>query len=288
MRAVIEAPQPIPPTYGVVAALLTGADEDEAVGRWGGFGVEFEAEQCGNGMVARTVCGSIPSRPAIANSPGLVQDDPFWVGAGDWCTSLQLNRDWQARARRQLLATRSFMIARELWKGTVRAAGSLEGKPLTDATSDTLTEAAEDPLDALACLEYGLGVKGQGRRGIIHCTTQLLTHWAAINAIKLQGATWMTHNGHLVVADAGYDGSGPGGVAANASGQWAYATSQMVLRLGPIDFTPGSLQEAKQQMDRSINRVEIVAGQLALVIWDECTHVAARVALPMCLIGGAS
>lgn len=285
-RQVIEAPPATPPTFGVFANLPRVEDPDL---RWAGMGVTFEPERCASGFAAAVDCGVLGEEVTIANGGGTVNADPFFVGDGDRCSAMSFGtRDWSARAQRNLVASQSYTIADELWNGGVRNGAGLEGLVLTDTTSDNLTPDADGiaPLDALACLEYALGRKGRGRLGYVFITTQLLTHLATLQAIRLQGNAWYTHAGHRVITDAGFDGTGPGGWT--GGGQYAYATSDVRLRVGPIEAVPGSRDEAMNQMDRRTNTVQVVAGRMALIQWDECVHVACAVDLPICAIDGTS
>lgn len=125
---------------------------------------------------------------------------------------------------------------------------------------------------------------------MIHCTPQTLVRWVAASAVRLEGGQYLSPLGNIVVADAGYDGSGPGGVAAGAS-QWAYATGLISIRLSTPQVIPGDVETAQsiaQALNREDNTLDVYAQRLALVQWDECCHIAAELDLAVCAIGGAS
>lgn len=292
MRAPIQAPQARPPRYGLLAAAPTVDDADLRVlaGGW-----EYQPEACGlSGRDSITCAGSTQGvMDAADQRPGVLEGDPLWLWAADECSTFGFQaRDWQGRARRQLAATESYELAAELWDGTVTAADGLANPYLASAAadSDTVTSAAADPVDALACIEAGLARYLRGQQGMVHVTPQLLTHLRAAQAISREGTVWTTSMGHIVVADAGYSGAGPGGAAAGAS-QWAYGTSMVQVRLGPVEMIPGTLDDARSlaaAMDRAVNNVVVVAGRLAGYQWaNDCAHVAAEVDLAVCAIGGA-
>lgn len=280
-RTPVTAPPAQPPRYGLVPAAPTVEDGDL---RWTG-GLIFDPEQCGvGGAVAMECAGSVGTAIDPARSPANVEADPFAVWAGDECSTIGFAaRDWEGRARRQLLATESFQVASELWTGTLRDSAGLVNRALVDADSDTVTDGPTSVTGAIACLEYALGRALQGRRGMIHVTTQLLTYMQALRLVEVAGGLVTTALGTVVVADAGYDGSGPGGDPAGAS-QWAYATSMLQLRLGPVEV----IGDEVSQIDRSVNTRSVVAVRPVAVQWDECAHIAAEVDLAVCLIGGAS
>lgn len=263
-----------PPRYGLLAAAPVVTDEEM---RWALAGWNMVPEQCGVGGRVAIDCEGETVALVPDASPGTVEGGGFLVWAGDRCSTFgALGRDRAGLARRQLVATESYQIAEELWKGT------FVNRALTDSASDELTTAAVSPLDAIARLEHGLARCGKGRRGMIHVTPQLLVHVAGAQAGAQTGNLWLTPTGNIIVADAGYDGSGPGNVAAGAT-QWAYATSMVEVRLGPIEV----LDEMAVVLDRTVNTAVVIAHRAATVSWDECCHLAAEVSVPVPAIGGA-
>ncbi len=286
LRAPVTGPPARPPRFGLLAAAPV-LDDGE---RWE-LGYAFQPEACGESGRLGIECNGNTGELVIDYGPGVVEGDPFVVFAGDRCGTFGFrSRDWQGRARRQLEATQSYEIAAELWGGSL----GLAQRSLTDPAADTLTTAGaggEDPVDALACVEQGIGTAGRGRQGMVHVTQQVLTHLASAQAVVLSGSTWVTPNGNLVVADAGYDGSGPNGEAATADTQWMYGTGIVGVRLGAVDVTPTSIDEARAlagSVDRSLNDLIVYAQRPATFQWDECVHVAAEVNIGTCLTGGAS
>lgn len=292
-KQAITAVPAVPPRYG----LLIAADVIEDDVRWQ-QGVEWAPEQCGDnrGSTVTECEGNTdmifadPNNPA--GNPAMAEADPFMVWAYDRCSSIGWEaRDYEGRARRALAATESAAIAKEFWTGDLSQAHGLDNTWLASLGADTLTAAASpvDPVHALALLEGALAACGGGRRGMIHVTPQVLIHLRSAYAVDQAGQQIVTPLGTVVVADAGYDGSGPNGEAPGAT-QWAYATSTVQVRLAPVDV-PGTLAGARryaQQMRRDINLIEVRANRLALVQWDNCCHFAAQVNIAVPLVGGAS
>lgn len=285
MRAPIQ-PVPVqPPRYGLlVAAGVTPLATD----RWQ-QGVAWNPEQCGDsGRVAVDCVGNTSTITAERNGE-VVEADPFAVWAADECSPFGFGaRDWTGRVLRQLEATQSYQIANELWTGDLHTADGLEGGYLTDhATLDDSFEAG-DVVEALGCLEQGLSTCGQGRRGMIHVTPQALVALKAAFAVDLVGSQVLTPLGNIVVADAGYDGSGPGGKPADSSTQWAYATSMLDVVLEPSPMlVPGDIEQAQalaQALDRSDNTITVYAFKMALYRWDRCCHIAVEIDLPVCVV----
>lgn len=281
MPGLLPAVPPRPATLSLVNSAntpdLTGDDS-----RWP-LGFKTAPEGCGDAWVedpcnvgARTVTGR----------PEWVENQPMNVVAADRCSAFGFAaEDYEGRARRLLARCQSKQIAAELWTGALAAAAGWPNQFFTDLSSDVLTDGAATPTAALACLEQALAQCGCGDRGMIHATPQLATHWATLGTVlRREGSLLLTVHDTVVVPDAGYDGSGPGGVAAAAT-QWAYATGMVTVRLGPVSITPGEFADA---LDRSDNKVTFFAERPAAATWDGCCHAAVEVALPVCLVGGVS
>lgn len=394
-RNAVRAQPAAPPRVGLLASavVLTGSDE-----RWEtGFAIEPEA--CGNGGVGDPCA---PGAKTLPDGPAIIEGEPFYVWEGDKCSTLGrgAREDRRARAERQLRATESYQIAREFWRGEQIRASDWDSQFLASAVADELNEggAALDPIDALACLEEGLGKASKGQRGMIHATRQVVTKWDEAGMLYREGpALRVTVNDTIVVADAGYDGSGPvpgaavatpanlagvgaaggtlaedsygykvtaitaygesaataeavgvvgvgegsidltwddvagatgyrvygrtqtgpwlllaetvtsdytddgsdvpAGAAAPATAvngpepadatQWAYATSLVVVRLGPIE-TPGA-NDAAAYTDQSVNTQAVIAERLAAASFDGCAHLAVEIDYPYCgAVGGAA
>lgn len=286
MREPLAAPPARPPRFGLIPTAQ--AVEDDA--RWQGpNGFSFLPEGCGTAGRLAIDCIGNTNTMDLPDRPETVDGEAFAVWAADDCSSFGMDaRDWMGRARRQLAATESYQVANELWTGSL----GLESRSLTSMASDTLTNGGVDPIEGLALLEAGLAACNKGRQGMVHVTPQLLTHLVAAYAVRLDGTTYVTPNGHLVAPDAGYDGSGPG-VSPTPAGatQWAYGTSMISVRLSPVATTPDNLSDARQQavaLDRAVNTIVVWAYRAAAWVWDECCHVAAEFDLPAALVGGAS
>lgn len=283
-KQAIEAPAPRPPRFGLIASAPTIDNQD----RWQ-EGFKFAPENCGSSGRVSVGCRGNTDTLDSDTGPTTVEGDPFVVYSWDECSTFGfLARDYQGRARRQLLATRSFQMADELWSGTLRDADTLANRVLTDPESDVLTNGAASEVSALACVDSAVLTASQGRQGMVHMTPQLLVHLKNMNVVQLEGTTWTTPNGNIIVPDAGYDGSGPvtGGVPTPAGdSQWIYGTGLIYLRMADIEILPGDFAQA---VDRSTNLVTFYAQQLVAYEWDECVHFAAEVDVPLCLVGGVS
>lgn len=283
----IPAPLAEPPRAGSGALLPTlgrlvtevANDRDVAFG--------FGPEACGaSGVLSVDAC-LVSDSKTIGDNPATVEAWAFDVWAGDKCSPWEIGRDWRGRARRQLAATLSYQVAHELWTGDMAVAMAGSPNPyLASLDSDVLTDGPTSPTDALAVLEYGLGQCTKGSRGVIHASRHTATYWAQLGLLRREGAQLLTFLDTIVVADAGYDGSGPEGQAAVDGSQWAYASGIPIVRLGPERLVPDG-DDLGPALDRSTNLVEYRAERRAAVAWDGCCHLAAELDLGWADIGGA-
>ncbi len=285
-RTPVTAPPAQPPRYGLIAA---APELGGPLAEWAN-GFRFLPEQCAGGGREAITCLGDTSLIEPDENPDEVTGDPFVVWAGDECRTVGYqSRNLEGRARRLLAAIESYEIANELWTGTLRdstTAGTypMSNRALADVAADTLTDGPTAEVAALGCIEYGLGVALRGARGMVHTSTQVLTHLAAEGAIHRDANLWLTPTGNLVVADAGYDGSGPNGELAGAS-QWIYGTEMIALRLGPVEVVPADIGQA---LDRSVDRLRYLAQRVVAYMWPACCHLAAEVDVGVCLTGGLS
>lgn len=293
-RQSIAPPPATPPRYGFIAAapLIPSPIAQDWM-----QGFQFNREECGGGnRVAINCRGGNDPRVVDDEQTGdtIVHGDPFLVWTERHCTTRGFAAaDYEGRATRQLAATVSFELANELWTGTLRDSTNdpdvLDNAALNDIGSDTVTSGGVDPHLALGLLVGGLGQCSHGSRGMVHVTPQLLVELVRNGSVYRDGNLWLTPMGHIVVADDGYDGSGPGGRPASTT-QWAYATSMIGYRVGPVNV-PGADENGAVKpswTDRVRNRVLVYADQAVAYQWDECCHIAAEVTLPAPLVGPPS
>lgn len=284
-RQAVQGQPARPPRYGIWQ-VLGGATLVDIPGEQWEDGFKFQPEQCGQSGVSSLDCGTIAEDFDTGTRPTEQVADPWIVWAGDECSTFGYQaRDWVGRATRQLVASRSYQIAREVWHGNL----GLDNVPLVDSASITVSADAMSARKGLACLEAALGDCSQGTIGLIHMSPQVLTELAGLgNTIRLDGTSWVTPNGHVIIPDAGYDGSPPDGIAVDADSQWIYGTTMMALRASEVVVNPPSAEDAMAQMDRTVNTATVFASQLVAYQWDNCCHFAAQVAVPPCQLGAGS
>lgn len=289
---VVETPPAEIPVTGLIASLPRAYlidDEGDALEyggtvRWAG-GFSYSPEQACITTAVMDPCAT--TTMTIPPNPSLVSVMPFEVWAGDKCSAFGFEgRDYAGRAERALLASESFAIAHELWTGTRAKASGWPNNYLAGVTANVLSTGATavSPSDALACLEQGIAETSNGQRGVIHCTPHLGSYFSELGqTLRTVDNLIVTYRGTIIIADAGYPGSGPTGTGPTSDHEWAYGTLIPTVRRSPIMVNPETMAQA---VTRSVNDVEYRAWRMAAVSFPPCTHVAVQVNVPLC--GGGS
>lgn len=263
-KQAVQAIPATPPRYGLFIACGQASIEPAPGARvTDASAIEWSPEQAYGGGVVTIDCDGGTDEISPDTNIGRTTSEPFIVWAEDHCSTFGFrDHDFAARARRQLEAVQSAQAAEELWKGSLAAATPLANMYLAK-DPQILTTAASAVLDAFVLLEMGLAEMLGGRRGMIHCTPGMLARLANAYLIERQGTVWVSPVGTVVVADAGYPGTGPAGD--NGGKEWMYATPFIQYRLGEVMMVPGDWRET---VDRATNDVQVVAQRTVLLQWD--------------------
>lgn len=213
--------QAAPPRTGLVASALTPNDN----ARWQS-GMAWRSERCPQ-AAGFDPCGTSFETPGAG--PGgdeIHYYRPVAFRVFDECSTRTRDYDPE-RVRRQATAVTSWMVARELEQGTISRANPYNlPDDQADINPDTvnhyLAEAAGGqivpggphlPHVALGLLEEAARDAQLGMDPVLHIAPRLLPLVADV--LEREGALIRTMTGALVVADAGYTGTGPlaGGTA---------------------------------------------------------------------------
>lgn len=286
-KTIVPAPPVTPPRYsllGVLDGVVDGAaeaQEDERPVRWQ-QGVEWRPAQKFKGGVIEYDCnGRTPDGLDTFLNEALAYGDPFAVYAESHCSAMGFETgEFEERARDQLLAVQSALVAAELERGALAAASDLDNIWLTKAPAIVGVPSAQAVALALGDIEMGLAHVWGGRNGQVHVSPAILTALVAAQVLTFQGQKWLTPMGNLVVADAGYTGAKPDTGQSGSTNQWMYGTAPIRYRLSEVMLNPGSLPEALHEaMSRSTNDITLYAQRLALLQWDTIV-VAAETNIP--------
>jgi hypothetical protein len=206
----IDAFQAAAPTaVNLLASALSPATTDD---RWQ-EGFSFRGEQC-PALSLFDPCDGSPAYPDEDTSPP-VYVQPMGYRLREDCSTLAVGMN-SDRIRRMSEATASFAVANELWTGagtranphTAAPDGStinpfLASNDATVVSNTGLTGA----LDALGLLEEETRRQTKGQAVFLHIPLRLAIVLGA--QLRRVGNELRTPTDAIVVADAGYDGSGP-------------------------------------------------------------------------------
>lgn len=163
------------------------------------------------------------------------------------------------RDRWELL--RSAAFASELITGAAAGGRALS----SDATAPALLpfgSAAVSGPTAIAVFEAHLATVLQGGRGVIHVPPVMLP--SLMEVVTQVGDHWETPTGHIVIADAGYQGALPpdGQAAASTTQAWMYAS-------GPVmwAYAPGIGGDVR--VDITTNEVTAQMTGYGILLWDQ-------------------
>lgn len=131
------------------------------------------------------------------------------------------------------------------------------------------------PLSAIAALESNIAECIPGGIGTINLNFGLLPYLARDHLLTEQDGNFYSPSGQLIIAGAGYPGSGPGNIPAQPGETWAFATGQISVFMSDIFNTPSTVEEA---INRKINDISFWAEQTFSIIW-ECCIFAVKIAL---------
>lgn len=271
----VEAPPAQAPFTGLVASLgvTNGGDQ-----RWVN-GFSWAPETCFEAHTM-SVCGAEAQAQQGNAGGGIVYYRPVGLHVDEVCrTRFTSGVDaMQARVRRQLTASTSYLLARELWLGTATQADPYDTptgdvnitNPYLASSSANVIAGTPDPIEALGLLEETASRAALGQDVHLHVPRVLMPQFGQI--LVQQGPKLRTQTGALVISDPGYTGSGPAGQAESPTAVWMYATAPVQVRLGDIE-TLGVPRVAD-------NTMLVVAERPAAAAFDPCVHFAISVTLP--------
>lgn len=126
---------------------------------------------------------------------------------------------------------------------------------------------ALNPVAAIAALESNIAECVPGGLGVLHVTFGFLPYLAANHLLFERDGKLYTPSGQLIIAGAGYPGSGPGNVPAAPGETWIFASGPVAVYYSDVFLTPSHIDQA---IDRSLNNVTFFTEQTFAVIFECC------------------
>lgn len=266
------------PRYGLLNVIepITVTDPHAFAG-----GVTWEQDLCTS---VESLIDNCP--PATGHTKSLERDlefcsaDPFVIKGSFTCSTVGKNpAEAFEIARRRLLAWESHELERVLWTGQ-SANGQINpsfafGNDECDLLPEDLSPTGcQNVVSAIALLEDRLADVVPGG-GIIHAPYGLAAYLAQSHLLERVGDVYYTPTGTPIIFGAGYDGTGPGGVAPDPGCTWLYATGPLGIWRSNIFMIPEDLKEGVR---RNINNVEVYAERF-YAIGFSCALFAVRATL---------
>lgn len=268
-----------PPARLAPSQTLTAAAQGASTGgsRWEGGGVEFVTD-CGEAVLSAV--GRCDPSDAYTFGPfpvpTAVRARAFLAATARRCATLAVDSEVFSVRDRALAALdidRHRQLEAEFWTGTEAVAagwdlpdGAVAGQPYLASPDATIVDQSGLPVvHAFAELVQALAECGIGR-GFVHVSRRAHVHLVDAGVIRREGSSWRDPADNIVVAGAGYDGSGPSG----DPGEWMYATGPVEVRWG----TPMVLGVDDVEIDRTINERVVRAQQYGGAWFDPCCHLA--------------
>lgn len=262
------------PAGGLLASVRPTDDGDS---RWVN-GFVWRPETCFSAHGIQ-VCGPTAGASHGGTDGGLVYYRPVGYHVETTCfTRYNDPSDDEARARRQLVAATSYLLARELWTGELTQADTYDTPTgdtgitnpyLASASANTIT-GNYDPYEALGLLEEAATQAALGQDVVLHVPRSLMSQFGQI--LVQTGPILRTHTGALVISDAGYTGSSPAGVPESPTDVWMYATGPLQTRVS--DIATETIHDYRE------NRRLVVAERAGAAAFDPCVHFAISTTLP--------
>lgn len=259
-----------PPAVSLLQAARKRDEEDE---RWGN-GVAFAPFACTPGRTGVYDPCNLSYVKSVAPQTGDVEFLPIAVFGADQCSTIGWRiRDYVERAELALYASESFYYAAELWTSPTVNNTSLTTNP----NLTTVAGGPYAPADALMLIENRLAATTTGQRAMIHMRPGVLGALVEAKVARRVGNLWLDYMDNVLVADAGYPGTGPSGQSASNGNEWMFASGIVEIIRGPVHHFP---DVPEQEINRTVNQVDVFVDRIAVVMFDPCISATVNVLTP--------
>jgi hypothetical protein len=260
----IDAPQARAQATGTLWAAAVKPDG----GRWG-LGIAWRPERCFTVAGFGPCNGEDPAEPAPMDRT-IPQVYPVGYRVSDECTTLGGQLD-TSRVQRQADAVLSYELARELWTGALSTADpvTVDGSPYINphlASADAVVVASDGTTVArrLGALEQAAMAQAFGQQVVLHVPARYVLEIGGF--LVFRGDSIYTPLGSVVVADAGYPGTGPAGTGDS----WSYATGPVAAFRSEVEL----VTDMASTLDRTTNRQMVWGTRYIAAAFDPCSHMA--------------
>lgn len=284
----VAAPRATVPVHSLIRAAVTTLDGEPEWER----GLTYAPESPG-GYRAFSACTDAEYEDPGAGATPVVEYRPWDLQVIHPCHSTfgldEVEREEELA--RAMDAVESYAVARELWNGDLTrealVAGDVQAANLS-LVGTTAEQAGEDgeaagptvlggggavaPKLAVALIEEAVGNALRGQQAYLHASRLLQPF---LPDLTREGNLLTTRVGNLVVADAGYPNTAPGGAVAAAGVAWLYGTGPVVVRRSPVE----RLGIGEGALDTATNTLDLRSTRVVAATFDRAAHFAVPVDL---------
>lgn len=222
-------------------------------------GISFLTDHCGGALPYDANCATHPTKEFVEGAD-LLEAEPFWVYAKKHCGTVgRTAQEMDNAARQQLISGEQTVVEDIVWDG---AGLANVGPALTTSGATVVVPTAGGAGAAIAALEEA-AYNVYGYAGVIHLDQRAYAALAYSNLLVRDGAMWRTPLGTKLSFGAGYDVTGPDGVAPAAGFTWAFMTSDVTVWRSEI-----MVPDVMATMDRTLNQWTATAERVYAVTWD--------------------
>jgi hypothetical protein len=251
-RQIIDSPAPGVRRYGVFdAATVT----DDLTDRMIASGFQFADMDCMTDVsIYDANCDTHPTK-TFTEGMGYNGGDPYWLYAAKNCGTVgQSPEEIETAIRRAFASGEQTMVEQVIWSGD----GATQLPYLTDPAMPvtTVTPLAPGAGAAIAALEAAFYAE-YGYAGTIHMNQQGYAAVVYAGLVQSSGGAGVltTQLRSRWSFGAGYDITGPAGVAPAAGSVWAFMTAQTLIKRQPTVNVP----DIRQTLDRATNQYNALA-----------------------------
>jgi hypothetical protein len=259
VNQIIGAPSPQRLRYGLFSAATVTEDLGP---REISTGFQFAAADCGEARLYDSSCAPGDSDAKIFDE-GLpyMEADPYWVYSTRQCGTVgHTPAEFMGTVRSRLLGAEQTQVEAALWGGTAPAVDpNLTG----NAGTVTVIPSAPGAGAAIAALEESF-YSAYGYVGTLHMNTSGYAAAAYSNLVERgTGGVLITPLGSVWSFGAGYNTTGPAGVAAAAGFVWAFMTPYVWIRRSGII----AQDDPRAFLDRALNQYMGLAERVYAHTW---------------------
>lgn len=227
-------------------------------------GLQYYADDCGNFIADyNQECGVDGPLKTATEGSELVGTDPYWLVNRVRCGTVgRTAQEIRAVAKGRLTAMEQWGVENRLWNGVAAQPGVLN--LIGNVGTVTVTSPAPGAGTAISALETAF-YQENGYVGTVHVNSVAEGALEYAGMLNPEAGVYRTRLGTAVSLGAGYDITGPDGVAPAAGFVWAFITGYTAVWRSTDDQIPQP--DPQRTMDRVLNQWDVVGERVYAAAW---------------------